>query len=277
MSMDIVQSGPVAGRPVETAGRLPSRALIRKINTQSSEANTEGRATIVEIHPELGRFASANERLNALAATARTADKKAAVVDEAISRMKHSLESITKNYPPFPPGSEDRVRTLKSYAALRRQIAELTIPPEQDPTAPKQKSEFPGSGNYTFVLEANGQVRMLPREKLHVGPSGLIIPEVQEQASDEEIQQAVGTLDATARALAEQRAQATAEVQAGAAAELEERKKRVLTLVVPGGSADLGLPEPAAQQISQKVRDDLGSMSEGLLHIPELQFAIAGA
>jgi hypothetical protein len=276
MAMEIVQNGPVAGKPVEAVGSLPSRASNRKVGRSTAGARSENRATIVAIHPELGRFASADDRLNAIAASARTADKRAAVVKEAVSRMQESLETITKSYPPFPPGSEERVRALKSYAALRKQIAQLTVPPEEDAAAPKEnRMRAENLSTFTFVLQSDGRVRTVPREELRVGPSGLTIPEVQYTATDEEIRKAIGALEQTAAAIDDQRATTAARATAAAASELEERKGQVLRS--SGISGDHALYEQAAQAISQLVREDLGGVEAGLFHTPELRYSMGGA
>jgi hypothetical protein len=275
MAMEIVQNGPVAGKPVEAVGTLPSRASNRKVGGATAGERSENRATIVAIHPELGRFASADDRLNAIAVSARTADKRAAVVKEAVSRMQESLETITKSYPPFPPGSEERVRALKSYAALRKQIAQLTVPPAEDAAAPNQKTRVEDLSTFTFVLQSDGRVRTVPREELRVGPSGLTIPEVQYSATDEEIREAIGTLEQTAAGIDDQRAKTAAQATAGAASELEERKGQVLGS--PGISGDHALREQAAQAISQQVREGLGGVEAGLFHTPELRSSMGGA
>jgi hypothetical protein len=275
MAMEIVQNGPVAGKPVEAVGTLPSRASNRKVGGSTAGARSENRATIVAIHPELGRFASADDRLNAIAASARTADKRAAVVKEAVSRMQESLETITKSYPPFPPGSEERVRALKSYAALRKQIEQLTVPPEEDAAAPKNRMRGERLSTFTFVLQSDGRVRTVPREELHVGASGLMIPVVQDTATDEEIREAIGELEQTAAAIDDLRARSTAQATAGAASELEERKG--LALGAQGISGDHDIHEQTAQAISQQVREDLKGVETGLFHTPELRFSMDGA
>jgi len=275
MAMEIAQNGPVAGKPAEAVGTLPSRASNRKVGGKAAGARSENGATIVAIHPELGRFASADDRLNAIAASARTADKRAAVVREAVSRMQESLETITKSYPPFPPGSEERVNALKSYAALRKQIAQLTVPPEEDPAAPKHRARAEDLSMFTFVLQSGGRVRTVPREELRVGPSGLTIPEVHYSATDEQIREAIGELEQSAAAIDDLRARSAAQTTAGAASELEERKGQVLASQGIPGNHDLH--EQAAQAISQQVREDLKGVEAGLFHTPELRYSMDGA
>lgn len=49
---------------------------------------------------------------------------------DILERIKANLNGINKFFPPYPPGSEDRVRLLKSYVAFRILIERLTIPPD---------------------------------------------------------------------------------------------------------------------------------------------------
>lgn len=45
-------------------------------------------------------------------------------------KVKEGLTGMTKFFPPYPPGSEERVRFLKGYVAFRMLIERLTIPPD---------------------------------------------------------------------------------------------------------------------------------------------------
>lgn len=47
-----------------------------------------------------------------------------------LEKVKDGLTGMTKFFPPYPPGSEERVRFLKGYVAFRVLIERLTIPPD---------------------------------------------------------------------------------------------------------------------------------------------------
>src|SRR5512139_228902 len=51
-----------------------------------------------------------NSGLDLVAMNIRMADSAMKTVGDYIDHMKAQLETIVKNYPPFPPGSEERVR-----------------------------------------------------------------------------------------------------------------------------------------------------------------------
>jgi hypothetical protein len=49
-------------------------------------------------------------------------------VENAISSVKEKLTTLRRTVPPFPPGSQEWVRLLKSIIGLRKLIEELTVP-----------------------------------------------------------------------------------------------------------------------------------------------------
>jgi hypothetical protein len=88
-----------------------------------------------------------NDNLNSVAKNQRVFEK----ANDFIERMKAQLEQIQKQFPPFPPGSEDRVRALRSYTYFRNLIDQLTIPPPDETQIGAMKelintSEPPGTG-----------------------------------------------------------------------------------------------------------------------------------
>jgi len=276
VSIQITNLGPKPGGSGDGVDRLPSRAATVKIHSGSAASAGEEKGTILEIHPGLGRFTAANERLNALAAEARTAEKKMAAMSEAVNRMEKTLGAITKNFPPFPPGSEDRVKLLKSYAELRRQIAQLTIPPEVEAKHAERTDRTGEQQRYTFILQKDGMIRTIPREDVRFGPTGLVIPEVQDSSSDRDIQVAVDVLAQTAQALDGQRMKAAEDIEADALSELFSRKAHPAAVAI-GTGFDSVPDEPDAQSVSLSVRDDLARMGSGFLHTSELRFAMQGA
>ncbi|WP_224983692.1 hypothetical protein [Geomonas agri] len=70
-----------------------------------------------------------NERQNTTAAAIRETDKVAQELGQKIDKLKQPLETIVKNFPPFAPQDKERVKLLRSYNALRKEIDELTLPP----------------------------------------------------------------------------------------------------------------------------------------------------
>lgn len=76
---------------------------------------------------DLKEIQAIKTRLNEIAEDLResSANKK-----DILEGIKENLDGINKFFPPYPPGSEERVRLLKSYVAFRVLIERLTIPPD---------------------------------------------------------------------------------------------------------------------------------------------------
>jgi hypothetical protein len=87
--------------------------------------------------------------------------------EEVPIRTKGQPEEIIKNYPPFLDGSKERVQMLKSFAALRREIDHLTIPPDKNGTENSRADEEKDSG--ATAQQHDGTEEKIPSE------SGLII------------------------------------------------------------------------------------------------------
>jgi len=125
---------------------------------------------------------------------------------DTLDKMSGSLEAIVKNYPPFPQGSEERVRWLRSYSGLREVIERLTIPPdtgEAGTLRAGQKTEEPAAplDNWVLSIDSHGKTRTVPKEEVRTGPSGLSIPVLDppETIDDLAINDALDTLNAARR------------------------------------------------------------------------------
>lgn len=69
-----------------------------------------------------------------------------------IRKMTGDIQAFKKNFPPFPTGSEERVRLLNSFSAIRKQIARLTIPPEAAEKAASERTTLPESSRMSFTV-----------------------------------------------------------------------------------------------------------------------------
>ncbi len=111
--------------PVPRQGGLGEKTVQETSYIQGNESisgNPRGLAELQDI----------NDRSNAAAQEKRNHDKIINRAEDYIDRMKAQLERILKNFPPFPPGSEERVQVLRSYVAFRKLIDRLTIPPREE-------------------------------------------------------------------------------------------------------------------------------------------------
>jgi hypothetical protein len=138
-----------------------------------------------------------NSILNSLATSIKVGDSTMGKIKTLIDRMKEQLGGIIKNYPPFPPGSEERVKFLRSFTALRRQIDQLSFS-SNDEGASKIMADpavVPQAGDWNVVTDGNGHQLTIHSQQVNTGPTGLNIPELSESATDEGINAAIKNLD----------------------------------------------------------------------------------
>ena len=159
MAMEIVENGPMLGKPSRPSACFPPG--VEPKGRWSDRGHGPRRATIVAIHLALGQFASADDGFNAIAASARrpTSGRRWSKRWSAGCRSgwRRSRRAIRCSHP-----ERRRVRALKNYAALRKQIAQLTVPPEEDAAAPKNRIRAETLSTFMFVLQPDGRVRTLP-------------------------------------------------------------------------------------------------------------------
>ena len=78
---------------------------------------------------------SSDPTMGLLASQIRSADKAMGRIETYIDRMKEQLGNIIKKYPPYPLDSPKRNEHLQEYAALRKEIEQMTIPPIRESVA----------------------------------------------------------------------------------------------------------------------------------------------
>ena len=141
-----------------------------------------------------------NDGLAVIATSIRNADTAMGTMNTNIEQMKASLDAIIKNYPPFPPGSEARVKFLRSFKALRREIDELSFSSNNnnDDAAPKITADSAAVSRANERNAATGgkeSNRTIPNHQVSTELTGLKIPDLSENATDEEINAAIKNLD----------------------------------------------------------------------------------
>ncbi len=77
------------------------------------------------------RLSQFNQQVNRIAKSLRSGDQALAKIDSLLEKAKRPLVKIVKSFPPFPTGSEERVKLLKSFNAYRKMIDKLTVPPAE--------------------------------------------------------------------------------------------------------------------------------------------------
>lgn len=144
----------------------------------SGDPSTESKPVVH--HQDFSRLQAVNDTMNALAKSVRSADKAMVVINkDYIEKMKEQLDAIIKNYPPFPPGSQERAQYLKTFSGLRSEIAELTIPPD---------------------------AKTIQDNKVRTSPAGFDLPALSANSADAEIRVVRAKLDIAGKTLETRRA-----------------------------------------------------------------------
>ena len=117
---------PSDGKAYHVVGRATAES------GESGEKKRSVRPTGDDDHATINRLDSQNAERNQSARRVRTFDRTMEKVNTHIKNMKKELSVIVKNYPPFPPGSEERIARLRRFNSFRKQIEQLTIPPMQE-------------------------------------------------------------------------------------------------------------------------------------------------
>jgi hypothetical protein len=196
---NVNRTGQVAGSPAQQSH---AEHRISAPQNDSAAWVKESRSSAA-----FGRLQAIKSGINLIATNIRAADSAMEAIGTHIDRMKASLEGIVKSYPPFPPGSEERVELLKSFSTIRRLIDQLTVPPTDDGASRimADPAQVPEAGMWEVVVDELGATVTIHSQEVHTGPTGLDIPPLAEDASDAEIWDALGRLDAAGAKLRDRR------------------------------------------------------------------------
>jgi len=166
--------------------------------------------------PAFNTIQTVNSSSNAVSLSVRVADNAMKEIGKHVEQMKTDLENIAqKTYPPYPSGSEERTKILKSYSAFRRLINQLTIPPDNqgamkimaDPAVTKEYE------NGDFAEGNDLYAKLIQSRQVHAGPNGLDIPELSEDATAGEINDAINHIDNAREKLSQRQSGLAQDVQ----------------------------------------------------------------
>ena len=205
--MEITNNIPVSGpafrfsqsRPTKAVGSLSHRLGTNKI-TMSLKDGSRGSTEPPKGHFGVDKLETIHSRFSSMARTIRVADENMGKIENYIDRMKAQLQRIVKNYPPFPPGSEERVKRLKNINAFRRLIDQLTIPPPNEEFTAKTVPD------HDVVSKINYLQKVLSESNLHqTMHDELDIPQLPEGADDEALHAFIEKLGAAREMLRQMR------------------------------------------------------------------------
>lgn len=181
-----------------------------RIHVESARISSEskGASLVQSAAPSVnGAYAdmqAVNDRLSQIANTVNTVDTSMQRVNEVIEKMQAEMLAIKKQYPPFPPGSQERVEYLKSFQGLRDQINQMTFPPDnvQARQLMADPQMYPEAGDVTVQLGQGAPDVTIHAQQLHTGPTGLHIPPLDPtNTSDAEVSSALDNLGRAQRDL----------------------------------------------------------------------------
>jgi len=241
--------------------------MSQRLNTgKKVDTPRENPSIGVEVHKSLSAFRrlqAINARSNWEAMNIRAADKIMDTIGNYIEEMKAQLERIIKNFPPFPLGSEERVRILRSYNALRKQIDQMTFPS-------KTQGVMKIIADRAIVRKAGDpEVKSVDHWALHV--KDLNIPELPDAATDQEIVAAIESLNATQKSLQEARAKLATNALGISSGEFTGHKW--VEFDSEGAEVEYDLSEGAAELRSRELRQKLST--ETIKNGIESQWSIA--
>lgn len=138
----------------------------------------------------------ANEEIRTIARQIRQVDDTMNVIGQNLDKMSASLESIVKNYPPYPQGSEERVAALRRFSGLRQMIDKLTVPaPNDDPIKILgDKSRYSDAGDWSPAATSGQKPLLIHHQPVHSGAEGLDLPDLANDATDDAIHVALGRM-----------------------------------------------------------------------------------
>lgn len=192
-------------------------AVPQKINSHPKIPGVKPKATTsVKINDSLFEFSvpqSAHSAVNMVADSVRHSDLAMLEIEKQIDQMKARLTEHVKNFPPFLPGSEERVKLMKRFSAFRHQINQLTFPPDNPGAAHimADPSITGSTGDWKVDIDDHNHQMTIRRQPVHTGPQGLNIAELSETPTDEEIQVAQEALDSAKELIGHRRSELAAD------------------------------------------------------------------
>jgi hypothetical protein len=140
-------------------------------------------------HAQLNRIDQTIDSAHEFAQQVRNVHITMDAIGQNLEQMRAALESIVKIYPPYPPESVQRVEALRQFSALRNMIDKLANPAHQNRhgkiSNTPDTTSLPNNG--LLRLKVRGKDLIIHHQPVHTGQSGLNIPEVSEDMSDEQL------------------------------------------------------------------------------------------
>jgi hypothetical protein len=169
----------------------------------------------------VNRWQHFNAEFNAVVRSIRIADQAMGEIESHLDQVTSDVAMYVKQYPPYPPDSEERAQLLNRFAGLRQLADRLAMPP--DPRArqiigPQGRGS---DGEWQVHVAGKDLGISIRRQPVHTGEDGLNLPALPAAAGDREIA-ALGDVLAKAQVTMRSRRAALAEDAVQAIREAEK-------------------------------------------------------
>lgn len=128
-----------------------------------------------------------NAEFNAVVKSIRIADQAMDDIAANVEQMESEVEMFLKQYPPYPPGSEDRINYLSRFAMLRKQIDQLTIPPDAGARHIIGEGSNRSSDGWNVEIGGRSIGQTIRSQPVHAGSGGLDLPEISTESTDDTV------------------------------------------------------------------------------------------
>jgi len=117
----------------------------------------------------------------------RIADQAIDDIAANVEQMESEVEMFLKQYPPYPPGSDDRIKYLSHFAMLRKQIDQLTVPPDAGARRILGQGGKGSSDGWDVEIGGRSIGQTIHGQPMHAGFGGLDLPEIAIGSSDDQV------------------------------------------------------------------------------------------
>lgn len=152
-------------------------AKTQKLQSDQSQTDKIATPSLNNIHyNKLQNTAKSHD----IAQQIRNTQETISAIDTNLAKMQSALESVVKIYPPYPPGSSERIDALRQFSAIRNMIDQLASPPTNK------------SAKFAHLeKESVNKPLSIDHYHMHAGKGGLDIPDLDSNSSDQQIRSTI--------------------------------------------------------------------------------------
>lgn len=173
--------------PPRVPVRKPSDVKLKEI-VQRDQVKSPGLD-----HIQFNKLEVSNTDARDIAQEIRNVNQSLETINAHVRQMRASLESIVKIYPPYPPGSSERVEALRQFSAIRKMIDQIAHPKHTNglENILGDPARNPRSGDWTLKIGNRQADLVIQHQPSHTGSGGLDLPELGLDSSDRQITAAI--------------------------------------------------------------------------------------